>query len=197
MTIESPFVFYPRHAWETLKKVWGHLRVYRQLKAVLNDVLAAPTAGPTATLRLIRVRSACALPPDHRRRAALSRKRRDNAIRAATIHRRSQEATRPKRPGRNGKMAAPWLPFRFLHPESYSAAGSAAASSGLTAALAASFSRSSRISASRLVATSRRPLIMAPVPAGIRRPTMTFSLSPSSVSALPLTAASVSTRVVS
>lgn len=82
MTIESPFVFYPRHAWETLKKVWGHLRVYRQLKAVPNDVLAAPTAGPTATLRLIRVRSACALPPDHRRRAALSRKRRDNAIRA-------------------------------------------------------------------------------------------------------------------
>jgi hypothetical protein len=56
MTIESPFVFYPRHAWEMLKKVWGHLRVYRQLKAVLNDVLAAPTAGPTATLRLIRVR---------------------------------------------------------------------------------------------------------------------------------------------
>ena len=37
----------------------------------------------------------------------------------------------------------------------------------------------------------------APVPAGIRRPTMTFSLRPSSVSALPLTAASVSTRVVS
>ncbi len=38
---------------------------------------------------------------------------------------------------------------------------------------------------------------MAPVPAGIRRPTMTFSFRPSSVSDLPLTAASVSTRVVS
>ncbi len=38
---------------------------------------------------------------------------------------------------------------------------------------------------------------MAPVPAGMSRPTMTFSLRPSSVSALPLTAASVSTRVVS
>ena len=38
---------------------------------------------------------------------------------------------------------------------------------------------------------------MAPVPAGISRPTMTFSLRPSSVSTLPLTAASVSTRVVS
>ena len=38
---------------------------------------------------------------------------------------------------------------------------------------------------------------MPPVPAGISRPTMTFSLRPSSVSDLPLTAASVSTRVVS
>ena len=37
----------------------------------------------------------------------------------------------------------------------------------------------------------------APVPAGIRRPTMTFSLSPLSVSILPWTEASVSTRVVS
>ena len=60
-----------------------------------------------------------------------------------------------------------------------------------------SFSRSSRMSSSRLVATSRRRVICAPVPAGIRRPTMTFSLRPSSVSCLPLTAASVRTRVVS
>jgi hypothetical protein len=37
----------------------------------------------------------------------------------------------------------------------------------------------------------------APVPAGISRPTMTFSFKPSSVSTLPCTAASVSTRVVS
>ena len=37
----------------------------------------------------------------------------------------------------------------------------------------------------------------APVPAGISRPTITFSLRPSSVSTLPWTAASVSTRVVS
>ncbi len=40
-------------------------------------------------------------------------------------------------------------------------------------------------------------LIMPPVPAGIRRPTMTFSFSPSSISLLPFTAASVRTRVVS
>ena len=37
----------------------------------------------------------------------------------------------------------------------------------------------------------------APVPAGMRRPTITFSLSPISVSFLPSTAAWVSTRVVS
>ena len=37
----------------------------------------------------------------------------------------------------------------------------------------------------------------APVPAGMRRPTITFSLRPSSLSTLPLTAASVRTRVVS
>ena len=36
-----------------------------------------------------------------------------------------------------------------------------------------------------------------PVPAGIRRPTITFSLSPISLSIRPETAASVSTRVVS
>src|SRR2546428_280633 len=76
----------------------------------------------------------------------------------------------------------------------YSAAGSCA---GSAARSAASFSRSSRMSASRLTATSRSLFMTAPVPAGISRPTMTFSLSPSSVSALPLTAASVRTRVVS
>ena len=38
---------------------------------------------------------------------------------------------------------------------------------------------------------------MPPVPAGMRRPTMTFSLRPSSVSILPCVAASVRTRVVS
>ena len=39
--------------------------------------------------------------------------------------------------------------------------------------------------------------LVYPVPAGIRRPTITFSFNPSSVSTLPLIAASVSTRVVS
>ncbi len=54
-----------------------------------------------------------------------------------------------------------------------------------------------RISVSRIAATLRSLVIAAPVPAGMRRPTMTFSFRPSSVSTLPLTAASVRTRVVS
>src|SRR6266566_1191122 len=53
------------------------------------------------------------------------------------------------------------------------------------------------MSASRFSAISRSEFMIAPVPAGISRPTMTFSFRPSSVSCLPLTAASVSTRVVS
>ena len=43
------------------------------------------------------------------------------------------------------------------------------------------------------VATLRNCRSMPPVPAGMRRPTMTFSFRPSSVSDLPLTAASVRT----
>src|SRR5262249_60162235 len=80
----------------------------------------------------------------------------------------------------------------------YSAAGPCAGcgASGAAALAAASFSRSSRVSASRLPAASRRPFIMAPVPAGIRRPTVTFSLCPSSVSVLRFTRASGGPRVV-
>ncbi len=102
---------------------------------------------------------------------------------------RSPRGANPPRGSRVRRHEAPADPGK----SPYSAAGSCAAS----AFSAACFSRSSRMSASRLTATSRTWPIMAPVPAGISRPTMTFSLSPSSVSTLPLTAASVSTRVVS
>jgi hypothetical protein len=57
--------------------------------------------------------------------------------------------------------------------------------------------RSSRIRSSRDVAIRRIWVMVPPVPAGTRRPTMTFSLSPCRVSILPATAASVSTLVVS
>src|SRR3954447_20817498 len=111
--------------------------------------------------------------------------------------------TEPGKPPAAGQKkgcpkAAPDLSCRWI-AWAHSAAGNCAGSgtSAAAALAAASFSRSSRMSASRLPATSRSPFIIAPVPAGIRRPTMTFSLRPSSVSTLPLTAASVRTRVVS
>src|SRR6056297_1961190 len=47
------------------------------------------------------------------------------------------------------------------------------------------------------VSSCRRARATRPVPAGIRRPTITFSLSPRRLSTVPRTAASVSTRVVS
>ena len=40
--VESPFVFYPRYVGETLLKAWRYWSVYRQSKAILSEVLAAP-----------------------------------------------------------------------------------------------------------------------------------------------------------
>ena len=58
--------------------------------------------------------------------------------------------------------------------------------------------RCAMIALTRSAAIRRRRFITEPVPAGIRKfPTITFSFRPSSVSSLPLTAASVRTRVVS
>ena len=84
--IESPLIFYPRYGWETLKKVWGYLRVYRQLRAVLNEALAAPDRWTYTDIAIA--------PPQHDEfdrlslyhettggEAALARKRRDDAIR--------------------------------------------------------------------------------------------------------------------
>jgi hypothetical protein len=42
MKRENPLVFYPRYAWETVKKLWAYLQLYRQLKAMLNEALTAP-----------------------------------------------------------------------------------------------------------------------------------------------------------
>src|SRR5581483_7786983 len=71
-------------------------------------------------------------------------------------------------------------------------------SAGAASAFSASnLAFSLAMSSSRLAASLRRRRSIPPVPAGMSRPTITFSLRPSSVSTLPLTAASVSTRVVS
>src|SRR6185437_13638873 len=54
-----------------------------------------------------------------------------------------------------------------------------------------------RLRWSRPAAIERIRFMTAPVPAGIRRPTITFSFNPIRLSVLPAVAASVSTRVVS
>ncbi len=42
MPIENPFLFYPRFWAETVRKAWGYLRVYRQARAILRQVMNAP-----------------------------------------------------------------------------------------------------------------------------------------------------------
>ncbi len=42
LAVESPFVFYPRYVGETLLKAWRYWSVYRQSKAILDEVLTAP-----------------------------------------------------------------------------------------------------------------------------------------------------------
>src|ERR1700722_2361251 len=74
---------------------------------------------------------------------------------------------------------------------------SAAAWGGPSSWAGIAFCCSSWMTRSRSVAMWRRRAMAPPVPAGIRRPTITFSFRPSSMSTLPLTAASVRTRVVS
>jgi hypothetical protein len=85
--IESRFIFYPRYGWETVRKAWGYFRVYRQLKAVLDEALTAPDRWTYSDIAIA--------PPQadefdrlslyHETtggEAALARKRRDDAIRA-------------------------------------------------------------------------------------------------------------------
>lgn len=82
---ESALVFYPRYGLEVLAKVRGYWRVYRQLKAILDeflsapdrwtysDVAIAPQADELETLSLYHQTSGG--------EAALARERRDDALR--------------------------------------------------------------------------------------------------------------------
>ena len=87
MKLENPLVFYPRYAWELVKKVWAYVRMYRRLKALLNEALAAPDRWT--------YRDVAITPPEKDEferlslyhettggEAALARKRRDDVIRA-------------------------------------------------------------------------------------------------------------------
>ena len=51
MKIENPLVFYPRYGWETAKKLWAYLRLYRKLKACSITLWPRPIAGPIQTSR--------------------------------------------------------------------------------------------------------------------------------------------------
>jgi hypothetical protein len=87
MKIESPLVFYPRYGWETAKKAWGYWRVYRQLRATLNEALTAPdrwiyndvAVAPPQQDEFERLSLYHATIGGE---AALARKRRDDVIRA-------------------------------------------------------------------------------------------------------------------
>ena len=85
---ENPLVFYPRYVGETLVKLWQYWSVYRECKAILDQVLAAPDrwtytdlaitppgADEFETLDLYHATAGG--------EGALARKYRDDAIRAA------------------------------------------------------------------------------------------------------------------
>ena len=40
---DSPFVFYPRFGFESVRKLWGYWRIYKQFKAMLDEVLTSVT----------------------------------------------------------------------------------------------------------------------------------------------------------
>jgi Radical SAM superfamily len=89
MRRESPLVFYPRYAGETLVKAWRYWRVYKRFKATLEEALAASDRWTYTDLAIAPPRSDefDALDLYHATRggeAALARMRRDEAIRSGT-----------------------------------------------------------------------------------------------------------------
>ena len=98
MQRENPFVFYPRYGVESVRKLWGYWRVYRQFKAMLDEALAAPDRWTYTDLAIAppqagRVRGARALSRDQRRRG----RARPQAPRRCDP--RAQSCARPRRAG--------------------------------------------------------------------------------------------------
>ena len=95
---ENPLLFYPRYAGETLVKMWRYWRVYKRFKAMLDEALAAPDRWTYSDLAIAppQADEFEALDLYHATsggEAALARKRRDDAIRAATAVERTVAAT--------------------------------------------------------------------------------------------------------
>jgi len=85
---ENPLLFYPRYGGETLVKMWRYWRVYKRFKAMLDEALAAPDRWTYSDLAIEppQADEFDALDLYHATsggEAALARKRRDDAIRAA------------------------------------------------------------------------------------------------------------------
>jgi hypothetical protein len=86
---ENPLLFYPRYAGETLVKMWRYWRVYKRFKSMLDEAMAAPDRWTYSDLAIAppQADEFDALDLYHATsggEAALARKRRDDAIRAAT-----------------------------------------------------------------------------------------------------------------
>ena len=97
MPRENPFVYYPRYLGATAIKMWHYWRVYRQCKAILDDVLAAPDRWTYTDLAIAPPRSDEfeALDLYHATsggEAALARMRRADAIRTGA-HAPAEQAT--------------------------------------------------------------------------------------------------------
>lgn len=87
--IESPFIFYPRYSWETVKKAWGYLLVYRRFRAMLHEVLTAPDRWSYSDIAIAPLQQdefehLSLYHETTGGEAALARKTRDDAIRAGS-----------------------------------------------------------------------------------------------------------------
>jgi hypothetical protein len=86
MKRENPVVFYPRYAFETIAKMWGYWRIWRQFKAMLDEAEAAPDRWTYSDIAIAPPQSDEfeSLSLYHETtggEAALARKRRDDTIR--------------------------------------------------------------------------------------------------------------------
>jgi hypothetical protein len=89
LPLENPLLFYPRYVGESLAKAWRYWGVYRQCKAMLAEIMAAPDRWSYSDIAIARpgADEFEALDLYHATtggEAALARKRRDDAIRAGT-----------------------------------------------------------------------------------------------------------------
>ena len=87
MPHESPIVFYPRLVWENIVKTKGYWSIYRKIRAIKNEVAAAPDRWTYTDLAIepIRGNEDDLLDLYHETsggEVALVRKHRDEAIRA-------------------------------------------------------------------------------------------------------------------